>query len=114
MVPRKLRPEVLAAAHEGHPGREGLLRLLRQSVWWPGLTQDVKSYTESCVGCAAALPATTTPPMEVRDTPERVWSELAADFKGPIGGTGGYYFHVLIDQFSRWPEVEMVKSTSWR
>jgi hypothetical protein len=52
--------------------------------------------------------------MEVRDTPERVWSELAADFKGPIGGAGGYYFHVLIDHFSRWPEVEMVKSTSWR
>ena len=49
--------------------------------------------------------------MEVRDTPERVWSELAAHFKGPIGGK--YYFHLLIDQYSRWPEVEVVESTSF-
>ena len=34
----------------------------------------------------------------------------AADYKGPIGGK--YYFHVLIDLYSHWTEVEMTKSTS--
>ena len=35
-----------------------------------------------------------------------------AHYKGPMGGK--YYFHVLIviDLYSRWPEVGMTKSTS--
>ena len=33
----------------------------------------------------------------------QVWSQIQADFKGPIGGR--YYFNVMIDQLSRWPEV---------
>ena len=105
MVPTKLRSAVLAAAHEGCPGRDAMLRQLRQDVWWPGLDKDVKAYTGSCLGCSAAVPRNSTPPMAMRETPERVWSEVQADFKGPIAGR--YYFHVLIDQFSRWPEVEV-------
>jgi hypothetical protein len=49
--------------------------------------------------------------MAIRSTPDSVWSEVQADFKGPVGGR--YYFHVVIDQLSRWPEVEIVSSTSF-
>ena len=75
------------------------------------MDKDVKVFTSTCWGCAAATPTTSTPPMEIRTTLEEVWSEVQADFKGPVGGR--YYFHVVIDQFSRWPEVEMVSSTSF-
>ena len=75
------------------------------------MDKDVKVFTSTCWGCAAATPTTSTPPMTIRSTPEKVWSEVQADFKGPVGGR--YYFHVVIDQFSRWPEVEMVSSTSF-
>ena len=73
--------------------------------------KDVKKFTSSCWACASATPTTSTPPMAIRSTPERVWSEVQADFKGPVGGR--YYFHVVIDQLSRWPEVEIVSSTSF-
>ena len=58
--------------------------------------KDVKAYTGSCLGCSAAIPTTSTPPMIMRETPDRVWSEVQADFKVPIAGR--YYFHVMIDQ----------------
>ena len=45
--------------------------------------------------------------------PEKAWEVVAADFKGPIGGVGGYFFHVRIDTYSRYPKVVMVKSTSF-
>ena len=52
--------------------------------------------------------------MVVRETPEEVWQHLAADFKGPIIGNGkSYYFHVVIDLLSRWPEVAVVTSTAF-
>ena len=52
--------------------------------------------------------------MLLRPTPDRVWQHVAVDFKGPIAGNGRtYYFHVMIDLSSRWPEVTVIKSTSF-
>ena len=111
LIPTKLRASVLAAAHEGCPGGDAMLRQLRLDVWWPGMDRDVKVFTRSCLACSAATPTTSTPPMIERETPDRVWSEVQADFKGPVAGR--FYFHVVIDQLSRWPEVEVVTSTSF-
>ena len=61
------------------------------------------------MGCAAALPRNTPPTMKVRETPDRPWQHCSADYKGPIAGK--YYFHVLIDNYSRWPEMAMTTST---
>ena len=53
--------------------------------------------------------------MIIRETPDRPWQHVAADFKGPIIGNGrSYYFHVMIDLLSRWPEVVMVRSTEFQ
>ena len=54
------------------------------------------------------------PPIVVRETPDRPWQHVAADFKGPIIGNGkSYYFHVTIDLLSHWPEVAVVTSTDF-
>ena len=95
----------------GHPGKIRMLQQLRGSTWWPGLTADVKKYEDSCIGCKASAGNNATPPMEIRAIPDRPWQHLSADYKGPIGGK--YYFHVLIDNLTRWPEVAMVKSTGF-
>ena len=79
------------------------------------MTGDIRENIATCnVGCAAATAKNSPPPMVIRETPEEVWQHLAADFKGPIIGDGeSYYFHVVIDLFSRWPEVAVVNSTSF-
>ena len=51
VIPSSLRQKVLRIAHEGHPGRDGFLDTLRQSVWWPGLTADACRYSERCSFC---------------------------------------------------------------
>ena len=111
IIPAALRPDILGAAHKGHPARDAMMRQLRQTVWWPGISRDVKDYTGSCLGCTAAENKNCTPPMIERETPIGPWVDCSADFKGPIAGK--YYFHVLIDNYSRWPEVEVVDSTSF-
>ena len=58
--------------------------------------------------CIASVDSNLTPPMQMRDTPDRPWQHCSADYKGPIAGK--YYFHVLIDNYSRWPEVAMATS----
>ena len=96
VIPQELRADVIALAHEGHPGIVPMLRQLRQDVWWPGMTEMVKEYVATCsVGCAAADFRNASPPMMIRDTPIKPWEHLACDYKGPIGGK--YYIHVTID-----------------
>ena len=91
VIPQALQADVLALAHEGHPGTVTMLQQLRGAVWWPGMTTDVTEYVKTRnVGCASAVPRTVTPPMTIRETPERPWQHCSADYKGPIGGK--YYF----------------------
>ena len=40
IIPKELRTQVMALAHEGHPGREVFRDSLRERVWWPGLAKD--------------------------------------------------------------------------
>ena len=76
------------------------------------MANDVKEYVKTCPACLAASPRNPAPPMELMETPVGPWRHCAADFKGPIAIQGGIYLHVLIDTYTRWPEVEVVKSTS--
>ena len=112
LLSKALVPEVLEAAHEGHPGMESMVRQLRQLYWWPGMTEDIPEYVATCnIGCAAVSPKNSSPPMVIRETPEELWQHLAADFKGPIiGNWKSYFFHVVI----RWrPEVAVVSSMAF-
>ena len=72
----------------------------------------VHAFVTSCRGCNAAATHTTPVPLEPNLMPEGPWRELHADFKGPIGGN--YYLHIVIDQFSKYPEVDILKSTSFK
>lgn len=41
VIPSTLRNDVLAKLHEGHQGIVKCKARARQSVWWPGLSQQV-------------------------------------------------------------------------
>ena len=44
------------------------------------------------------------------ELPDGPWEKLSTDFHGPL--PSGHYLLVIIDQYSRYPVVEIVKSTS--
>jgi len=44
--------------------------------------------------------------------PDKAWQSLCADFCGPY--PSGYYCLVVLDEYSRFPAVELVRSTSAR
>ena len=63
-----------------------------------------------CVPCQAAIPQTTYEPLKMTPLPEAPWCELSTDFYGPL--PSGEYLLVIIDDYSRFPVVELVRSTS--
>ena len=66
----------------------------------------------SCLPCNAAQAHTPPVPLKPNLLPDRPWQRLPADFKGPIEGR--YYLHVIIDQYFKYPEVDLVTSTSFK
>ena len=93
VIPPKLQARVIEAAHEGQMKERKTIGTLRERNWFPRLSKMAKEYVESCIGCAAGDTHNPPAPLAPRSMPGKPWQEVAVDFKGPIGGSKGYYFH---------------------
>ena len=82
VIPKTLIPDVLQAAHMGHPGKESMTRQLRRSCWWPKYSSDIRDFQESCIPCMAAVDWNTTPPCcALAWTIPNHWSHLSILFR---------------------------------
>ena len=111
VIPKSLQNDVIGLAHECHLGAEKTVALIRETCWFPRMTQMVKEFVQTCKGCLSAISNTPPVPLEPNLLPDRPWQHLHGDFKGPIGGK--YYMHIIIDQYSKFPEVDIVTTTSF-
>ena len=111
VIPKELQSVVVQLAHEGHFMYEKTLNTLRQSNLFPGMAEMGRAYVESCKACQASDPSKGQEPLKLTPLPDRPWQYIHADFKGPIGKQ--YYLHTCIDQYTKYPVVEVFKSTSW-
>ena len=109
VVPPQGRERILQELHEGHPGISRMKSLARSFVWWPNLDADIESTVKHCTPCQTSRklpPAVTIQPWE---WPKRPWSRLHIDYAGPLHG---HMFLVVVDAYSKWMEVKMVKQAN--
>jgi len=111
VLPASLQIDAISLAHEGHQYIDKTLQLLRKSCWFPKMRTLVNDYISTCLACHAASPHNPPVPLEPNILPERAWQNVHADFKGSIAGK--YYLHIVIDQYSKFPEVDIVSTTSF-
>lgn len=107
IIPNSLQHQVLQCAHDGHPGMSLMKRRLRQKVWWPKLDDIVEKYVKSCGSCTLVSAIGPPEPMLRTKMPENPWTDVAIDFLGPL--PSGHYLLVLVDYFSRFTEVIIMK-----
>ncbi|XP_061506861.1 uncharacterized protein K02A2.6-like [Anopheles gambiae] len=107
VIPKAIRQRMLELAHEGHPGRTKMQQRLRCTCWWPGMDEAIARLVSSCSGCQLVSQPDKPEPMKRRPLPHKPWVDVAIDFLGPL--PTGDYLLVIIDYFSRYKEVEIVK-----
>ena len=98
-------------SHEEHQCTNKTLRLLRQACWFPIIRKQVHDF--------AALPSPAMQPSHIHTMfPCNLTSCLISPgrkymltLKGPWGN---YYLHAVIDHCSKFPEVDLLHSTSFR
>ena len=110
VIPEELQSKIVKLSHEGHPGIARFKALLREHVWFPNMDKQVKDEISHCIPCQATTQGNPPEPLQSREMPKGPWQTLHLDFYGPLP-TNEYLF-VTIDSYSRYPEVEVVKSTS--
>ena len=62
------------------------------------------------MACQANTPETHNEPLKMSELPDTVWQDVSADFYGPL--PTGEHLLVIVDEYSRYPVVEVMHSTS--
>jgi len=79
IIPQAIRPEIIARSHASHLGIESCLRKARDSVFWPGMSSEIKEVILQCSVCAEFQQKNHKEPMQTTKLPDRPWSRVAID-----------------------------------
>ena len=94
--------------HVGHIGVCGMKGLARSFIWWPGLDKAIEETVAHCEPCKTT---TTMPKPAARhpwQLPNGPWERVHVDY----GEWNNHHFLVLVDTFSKWPEVKVTSTTT--
>jgi transposase InsO family protein len=112
VVPTTLQQRVVQIAHSSHQGETKTKALLREKVWFPKMDTLVVDNVRSCIACQATTTANapTLSPLQMTPLPPGPWQHVAVDFLGPV--LDSRYLMVVIDEYSRYPVVCVLKTTA--
>ncbi|PIO53247.1 integrase core domain protein, partial [Teladorsagia circumcincta] len=109
VIPEELQVKVLKELHVGHPGIVRMKKIARSYVYWPNLDKDCEEIVRSCSRCQEYAKNPIKAPLEAWSTPTGVWQRIHVDFAGPVCGL---FYMVVVDAFSKWPEIIEMTSIS--
>lgn len=92
-----LRAEYLKDLHAGHLGEEKTLLNTRGTVFWPGISDDVRNAVKACDVCQKHKPAQQKEPLLAHDVPSLPWSKVAVD----IFEYRSHHYLLVSDYFSK-------------
>ena len=96
VVPKALQKETLGKLHSGHQGMVRCCLRAKSSVWWPGLNKQLTDFVHNCPECARMA--------RPKKEPLRIATDLFT--------LSGNDYLVVVDYFSRYPEVIQLRSTT--
>ena len=104
-----MQHRVKELAHGNHVGIGKTIALLREKIYFVNVKVKVKAKISECVLCAAVSKGPTPQSLELSTLPPYPWHTINVDFLGPL--LNSKYLLVVIDQYLRYPVVEIVSST---
>lgn len=107
-IPKTLRKKVLDELHTAHFGMSRMKSLARAYVWWNNLDKDIEKLVTNCFACQSTRPdPKKVMPIRGWATPSKPFERVHADYAGPVLGK---YLFVLVDAYTKWPEVRVVSN----
>ena len=107
VVPSSLQKEALERIHESHQGISRCRMRSKSSVWWPGISSAIEDMIQRCPVCVRDAELHHEPLMSTA-LPQYPWQMLGSDLF-ELKGTS---YLLVVDYFSRYPEVIRLTSTT--
>eukprot|EP00731_Ephydatia_muelleri_P006180 Em0003g428a len=107
IVPASLHPYTLQKLHDGHLGIQRCRLRATAAVWWPGLSQQIHKMIQDCHVCTKRN-VNPVEPMIPTALPKYPWQKIASD----IFMLHGHTYLIIVDYFSRFPEVIQLPRTT--
>ncbi|KRZ91539.1 LanC-like protein 2 [Trichinella sp. T8] len=109
IIPLQARHKILKELHVGHPGIVRMKALARSYVWWPKLDSEIENLLRTCELCQQSRASPPHAPVHKWESPRIPWFRIHVDLAGPIYGKN---FLIVVDSFSKWLEVRVLKNTT--
>ena len=106
VIQNELQHRVIEPTNENHLGIAKTIALLREKIDFANMKAKVKTKISECILCTAVSKSPTPQPLEPSTLPPYLWHTINIDFLGPLSNLK--YLSVAIDQYSRYPVVEIV------
>ena len=106
IIPSSLRQEMLRRIHEGHLGIEKCKAHARAVMYWPGMAEDIENIVATCDTCLKFRRNNQKEPLMPHPVPQSPWQTVGAD----ITTYRGQDFLVLVDYYSKYPEMALLKN----
>ena len=108
VVPVSLRAKVLKSLHTAHLGIEKTKARARQTVYWPGLTNDIVQLVSECRTCERHSANNFKEPLIPHKIPELRFQKVSVDILDLEGNS----YLVLEDNLSKWLEIKQLSNKS--
>ena len=101
-----MQQRTINLAHQGHQGIGKTKALLREKVWFQNIDHQVEVKIKECLVCQATVTQTTREPLKMTHL-SRPGEQMSVDFADE---GDNQYLMIVIDDFSRYREVEIITS----
>ena len=109
VIPASLQAQTLQKLHQGHQGIQRCRLRANTAVWWPAISRQINDFINRCPQCYRDAPPRREP-LITTPLPDFPWQKAATDLFEMRGNT----YLLVVDYFSRFPEVQQLRSTTSR
>ena len=107
VIPITLHSSILHKLHAAHRGPDFTLRHARNTVFWPGLTPQVKDMFTNCPTCAQHTQQHPREPLQPYPVPTLPWQLVSQD----LFELNGRAYLITVDHYSDYYEVDHLPTT---
>ena len=110
VIPKTLQTDILERIHAGHWGITKSCRFAAETVWWIGMSADIKRTVNNCEYCQTHQATQHHEPLLSSDVPTGPWVRIGVD----LFQLGRRHFVVAMDYYSKYIEISEISSQTSR
>ncbi|XP_035690003.1 uncharacterized protein K02A2.6-like [Branchiostoma floridae] len=102
VVPAELREEMIQKTHASHQGAEACIRRARETIFWPGMSAQLRERIGRCDICKTYQPKQQREPLMPHPTPTTPWSRVSMD----LMTLENRHYLITVDNYSDYWEID--------